>query len=258
MRVLFIGDIVGKPGRSAVHLLLSFLKKTYTPDLTIANIENISGGLGIVFKNYEEISALAIDYFTSGNHIWTRRETQNWIDAAENLIRPANYPSAPGKGYTLFQLRGIKCCIINLEGRVFMKNLDCPFRKLDEILKVIPSDTKIKIVDFHAEATSEKVALGRYSDGRVSVILGTHTHIQTADAVIFPGGTGYITDVGMTGPRDSIIGMDIDSVINRFITQMPTRFAVPNTAKLLSYVVVDIDATTGKTFSIKNYTEFVE
>jgi len=248
VKVIFIGDIVGKPGRKAIRLALPDIYAKYKPDIVIANIENAAGGLGVTYEKYEELNDTAIDFFTSGNHIWHHKEVEKWLDDVDNLIRPANYKDAPGRGWAIFK----NTAIINLEGRVFMSCLENPFTTADAILKQIPDEIKVRIVDMHAEATSEKAALAWYLDGRVSAVIGTHTHVQTGDARIFPQGTAFLTDAGMTGPMNSVIGMDVASVTRRFITQRPTRFSVPSGAKILSYVYLEIDDRTGHALKIEN------
>jgi len=252
MRILFIGDIVGSPGREAVKIALPELKKEYGLDFTVANAENAAGGSGITPRVIEELLGSGIDAFTSGDHVWKRREILQIIDKDPRVLRPLNFPEgAPGKGFGVFKTKtGFNVGIINVLGRVFMEALECPFKASKEACAVLSKDTKIIMVDIHAEATSEKVALGWYLDGKVSCVLGTHTHIQTADERILPRGTAYITDVGMTGPCDSVIGRRIEDVLARFITSIPTRFEVAKENVWLQGVVVDIDEHSGKARSI--------
>lgn len=252
MNILFIGDIVGSPGRETVKRLLSELKKEYSLDFVLANAENAAGGSGITPGVAEELLGLGIDALTSGDHIWKKREILQIIDEEKRILRPLNFPQgAPGRGFGVFKTKtGFDVGVINVQGRVFMEALECPFRLSKEAGEVLSKDTKIIIVDIHAEATSEKVALGWYLDGKVSSVLGTHTHIQTADERILPNGTAYITDVGMTGPLDSVIGRRIEDVLARFITSVPTRFEVAKENVCLQGVVVDIDEQTGKANSI--------
>jgi len=252
MKILFIGDIVGSPGREAVKLLLPELKKEYRLDFVIANAENAAGGSGITPKVAEELFGLGVDVLTSGDHIWKKREVFEIIDKDSRILRPLNFPpGAPGAGFAVFKTTsGSKVGVINVQGRVFMEALECPFRTSRQAQEVLSKETKIIIVDIHAEATSEKVALGWYLDGLVSSVLGTHTHIQTADERILASGCAYITDVGMTGPLDSVIGRRIEDVLERFITSIPTRFEVAKDNIQLQGVVLDVDENTGKATSI--------
>lgn len=252
MNVLFIGDIVGSPGRVAVKKLLPELKKEYNLDFVIANAENAAGGSGITPKVAEELFEYGIDALTSGDHIWRRREIFEIINQEERILRPANFPSGtPGRGFGVFRIKaGSKVGIVNVNGRVFMEALESPFRQALLAQEALSKETNIIIVDIHAEATSEKVALGWYLDGKVSAILGTHTHIQTADERILPQGSAYITDVGMTGPCDSVIGRKIEDVLARFLTSIPTRFQVAQENIQLQAVVLDIDEETGRVRSI--------
>jgi metallophosphoesterase (TIGR00282 family) len=246
MNILFIGDIVGRPGREAVKALLPGLKKEFTLDFIIANTENAAGGSGITPGVAEELAGLGIDAFTSGDHIFKKRDVLSIINEEPKLLRPANFPLAsPGRGTGVFKTKqGQEITLINIIGRVFMEPRECPFRVVkDEIDK---AKGKIIIIDFHAEATSEKVAMGWYLDGLVSAVLGTHTHIQTADEKILPKGTAYITDVGMTGPHYSVIGRKVEDVIARFITQVDRRFEVASEDIQLQGVVLDIDENTGR------------
>jgi hypothetical protein len=250
MNILFIGDIVGRPGRETVRFLLPDLKKELAIDFVIANVENVAGGSGITPGVVGELLSLGIDAFTSGDHIFKKKDVLSIINEEERLLRPANFPSAtPGRGAGIFKTKAKQpLVLINILGRVFMEPRECPFRVVRE--EIDKAKSKIIIVDFHAEATSEKVAMGWYLDGLVSVVLGTHTHIQTADEKILPGGTAYITDVGMTGPHHSVIGRKIEDVLARFITQIDRRFEVASEDLQLQGVVFDIDEQTGKTRSI--------
>lgn len=252
MKILFIGDIVGSPGREAVNKLLPELKKEYKIDFIIANAENAAGGSGITPKVAHELFNVGIDVLTSGDHIWKKREVFEIIDKDERILRPVNFPEgAPGEGKCVFKTRtGVSVGIMNVQGRVFMEALECPFKTAHRAQEALSKDTRVIIVDIHAEATSEKVALGWYLDGLVSAVLGTHTHIQTADEKILPQGTAYITDVGMTGPQDSVIGRKIEDVLERFVTAVPTRFEVAKENIQLQGVVLDIDEQTGKAKSI--------
>jgi len=255
MRILFIGDILGHPGRRIVKDTLPLLREELQPDLVLANAENAAAGFGITPSLVEELLDLDIAVLTSGNHIWDKKEIYPYFRDQINgrLLRPANYPGdAPGRGlYVGKTPAGSGYAVINLQGRVFMPALDCPFRKADELLCSIPEDVKIRIVDIHAEATSEKQALGWYLDGRVTAVLGTHTHVPTADETILPQGTAYLTDLGMTGPYESVIGMDRESVIHRFLTQMPARFEVAKGDVRLSGVLLEADPETGRAISIQ-------
>ncbi|MDD5567927.1 MAG: TIGR00282 family metallophosphoesterase [Candidatus Omnitrophica bacterium] len=253
MKILFIGDIVGGPGRKAVNKLLAGLKEEYSLDFVIANAENASGGSGIVPKVADELFNSGVDVITSGDHIWKKSEIFELINRERRILRPINFPAAsPGKGSGIFKTRtGQKIGIINVNGRVFMEALDCPFKTALAAQKELIKETKVIIVDIHAEATSEKVALGWYLDGNVSAVLGTHTHIQTADEHILPQGTAYLTDAGMCGPYDSVIGRKVDNVLERFITGLPVRFEVAEGNIQLCGAVLDIDEKTGKARSIQ-------
>ncbi len=250
IRVLLLGDIVGRPGRKALKRWLPTWKREQAIDFVIANGENAAGGMGMTAKIYDELLDMGIDVLTSGNHIWSKKEIFPILDSSDRLLRPANYPeSVPGKGWGEYLIRGQKVMVVNLEGRVFMKSLECPFRTIDQILESF--EDKMIFVDFHAEATSEKIALGWYLDGRVSAVVGTHTHVQTADESILPEGTAYITDLGMTGPINSVIGMKREVVFHRFLTQMPTKFEVAKGDVVVSGVVVTVDGSTGRAVSIE-------
>ncbi len=252
MRVLFIGDIVGRPGRRAVREFLPSLVSRLKIDLVVANCENAAGGFGITEKVAEEIFSYGVHVMTSGNHIWDKKEAIGYIQKVDRVLRPLNYPpGVPGRGSIILTVKGEKVAVVNLAGRVFMPTLDCPFRKVDEFLEVIKDETSVVLIDFHAEATSEKIAFGYYVDGRVTAVIGTHTHVQTADEQILQGGTAYITDVGMTGPVNSVIGVEVKDILDRFLTQMPKKF---NTAKgpvIFSSVLIEIDPSTSKATSIK-------
>ncbi len=243
MKILFIGDVVGKPGRRAVRELLPGIVEEHRIDFVIANCENAAAGFGVTPEIVEELYAAHIDVLTSGNHIWDKREVMAFVDDCESLLRPANYPEgAPGRGSLVMPSPGgIPIGVINLAGRVFMRPLDCPFRTAEREIEKLKKKTKIIIVDMHAEATSEKIAMGWYLDGRVTAVMGTHTHVQTADERILPGGTGYITDVGMTGPFDSVIGIKKDAILQRFLLQIPNKFDVAKGDVRLQGVTVDID-----------------
>lgn len=254
MKILFIGDIFGQPGRRIVKEVLPLLRQELQPDLVLANAENAAAGFGITPPLVEELLDLDIAVLTSGNHIWDKKEIYPYFRDQVNgrLLRPANYPGdSPGRGlYVGKTPAGIGYAIMNLQGRVFMPALDCPFRKADELLRSIPDDVKIRIVDMHAEATSEKQALGWYLDGRVTAVLGTHTHVPTADEMVLPQGTAYLTDLGMTGPYESVIGMERQSVIQRFLDQLPARFEVAKGDVRLSAAFLEADPVTGHAISI--------
>jgi metallophosphoesterase (TIGR00282 family) len=252
-RLLFIGDIVGKPGRTAIIRELHRLVDQYRIDLAIANGENAAGGFGITPDTANELFSQGIHLLTSGNHIWDKKETSRYLEEETRLLRPANYPPGnAGSGSVVIETSaGIKVGVLNLEGRVYMKNLDCPFRVADAELEQLKQQTPIILVDIHAEATSEKAALGWYLDGRISAIVGTHTHVQTADERILPGGTAYISDVGMTGSFDSIIGMDKNQAIQRFLTQQSVKFDLPKKNIRLNAVVITVETASGKAIKIE-------
>ncbi|MBI5682726.1 MAG: TIGR00282 family metallophosphoesterase [Deltaproteobacteria bacterium] len=250
---LFIGDIVGRPGRLFVRDNLLMLVKKYNADIIIANGENSAGGFGITPQVAEELLNYHIDIITSGNHIWDKKEIIDYIKDRNWLLRPANYPPAvPGVGSTIFRTKsGINVGVINLCGRVFMDNLDCPFRVGRDMAAVMKEKTKVIIVDMHAEATSEKIAIAFYLDGMVSAVVGTHTHVQTSDERILSNGTAFITDAGMTGSINSAIGIQKDMIIQKFLTQMPRKYEVATKDVELQGVVVSIDAETGKAKGIE-------
>lgn len=255
MNILFIGDIVGKPGRQAVESLLPGLIASEAVDLVVANGENASGGSGINAKCAEELFSYGVDVITSGDHIFKRPEVANII-GHPYLLRPANLaPQAWGKGFCIIEKKGVKTGVLNLQGRVFMHPIECPFRASQEIIEKIRKETHNIVVDIHAEATSEKIALSFFLDGTVSLICGTHTHVPTADEKILPLGSAYITDVGMAGPCDSVIGRKKESVIEKFVTGMPVRFEVASEDIQLQGVVADIDEKTGKARAIKRIRE---
>jgi len=253
VKLLFIGDIIGKPGRQVISRELHRLVDRYMVDLVIANGENAAGGFGITEDTANELYKCGIDVLTSGNHIWDKKDSLSFINRAEKLLRPANYPDGtPGRGSALFTTAGgAKVAVLNLEGRVFMNNLECPFRTADREISELYTETPIIFVDFHAEATSEKASLGWYLDGRVSALIGTHTHIQTADERILPGGTAYLTDAGMTGGFDSVIGVKKEEAITKFLSQLPVKFDVAKNNLRLNGVVVVVDEQTGKALSIE-------
>ena len=251
--VLFVADIVGKPGLEITARLLPGLKEKYQPDLIIANGENGVNGKGLSEAVAKEYFELGINVITGGNHIWENAEIYKIWQKAGRVLRPANYPpSNPGRGFLLFELPdGATAAVINLQGRTFMYPIDCPFRIADDILRRLKSAARLIVVDFHAEASAEKMALGWHLDGRVSAVIGTHTHVPTADERILPGGTGYITDVGMTGPFDSVIGMKKETAIKRFMRQVPMRFEVATNDNRLCALILKVNKKTAKTVSIE-------
>ena len=252
INTLFIADIVGKPGRWAVSQLLPQLKEKFKIDFVVANVENAAGGYGLTKEIAQKIYSYGVDCQTSGNHIWDRKEIYDYLEEDRHLLRPANYPpTVPGYGSNVMEtIEGVKIGVLNIQGRVFIKEIDCPFRISEREINVIREQTNIILVDVHAEATSEKIALGWFLDGRVSAILGTHTHVQTADETILPGGTAYITDAGMTGAHDSVIGIYKEDALSRFITQLPVRFRMASEDIKFCGAVVSIDTNTGKAKSI--------
>jgi len=253
VKVLFIGDIIGEPGRKALKAQFAGLIEAHHPDLVIANGENAAGGFGITSEIADELFFLGVDVLTSGNHIWDKKEIEPYLNKQDRLIRPANYPAGnPGSGSVVVSTRSAgDAAVLNLEGNVFMSNLDNPFRVAEREIEKLKKQTPVIIIDFHAEATSEKIALAWHLDGKASAVIGTHTHVQTADERILPGGTGFITDVGMTGPTDSIIGVKKEQAIARFLYQTPHRFEIPKGPVHLCAVLLDIDAKSGKALSIQ-------
>lgn len=253
MRVLLIGDIVGKPGRSIVARALRGLIESESLDLVVANAENSAGGSGLTPANYQELIAAGVDCVTLGDHIYRRREIASVLETQANIVKPANFPpQAPGREFAVVQSRGgVKVAVISLLGRVFMRPVDCPWAAADRVLAQLPADVSVILVDFHAEATSDKQLMGRYLDGRVSAVLGTHTHVPTADEQVFPGGTAFQCDVGMTGPYDSILGRRVDRVMEATLTFNPTHFEVAGDDVRLSGSIVDIEPATGKATAIR-------
>ncbi len=241
--MLFIGDITGKPGRRLVVARVGALRRTHNADVVIANGENAAGGMGITADSAAELLDAGVDVLTGGNHTWHHRDAYELLDSDPRVLRPANYPpGAPGRGAAVVKTAtGVEVGVLNLQGRVFMPELDDPFRAAREQAEALRASVQTVIVDFHAEATSEKVAMGWYLDGRVTAVVGTHTHVQTADERILPQGTAYITDVGMTGPRDGVIGMERDVILERFLTQMPARFQVASGPVQLNGVLIATD-----------------
>lgn len=252
MKLLIIGDVVGEPGRKTLYKYLERKKDEY--DFIVVNGENAAGGFGITTKIADEFFSKGVDVITSGNHIWDKKEIYTYLDGNPKLLRPLNYPKdmIPGNGYVIAETKkGVKVSVISAQGRVFMPPIDCPFTRISEVLKDIKKQTKIIIVDFHAEATSEKIALGKYLDGKVSVVYGTHTHIQTADETILLEGTGYISDVGMTGSTNGVIGMSAENIISKFLSVLPQRFEVATGNERLNGISIIIDEETGECESIE-------
>lgn len=249
MKILAIGDIIGKPGREATIKMLGELCPEYAIDMVIANGENLAGGIGLTPSTAQELLEAGVNVITSGNHIWAHKDILPYLDSDLPILRPLNYPpGVAGRGFVIHQ----KVAVVNIIGRTFMGNYDCPFRAMDKLLAELPSDVKTVIVDFHAEATSEKVGMGHYLDGRVSAVLGTHTHVPTADEQILPGGTAYITDIGMVGPKHSVIGVEIDQVLERMLTQIPRRLPVAGGRQVIfDAVVVEIDSLSGRATAIE-------
>lgn len=253
MNLLFVGDVVGRAGRQILAQRLPSLIDRYMADLVVVNAENAAAGCGLTLPVMKELYDAGADVLTSGNHIWDKKEIIEVLKREKRLLRPHNYPQGlAGQGYGLYETPGgIPVVVINLEGRVFMKNLDCPFRSADQILDQVRGQAKIVFVDFHAEATSEKQALGHYLDGRVSAVVGTHTHVQTADEKILNGGTGYLTDVGMTGAQDAIIGNQKEPALQRFLTQMPVKLEVAKKDPFLCCVLLTMDEESGRCMAIQ-------
>ena len=261
MRILLIGDIVGRPGREAVKKIVPELRKARVIDFVIGNAENIAGGSGLTPSTADELLDNQMDVLTSGDHIWKKKEMYEKLEKDSRILRPANYPEVcPGRGMTIVKSNtGKAVAVINVLGRVFMNHADsCPFRAVEKELEKLSKDTKLILVDMHAEATSEKVALGRFLDGKVSVVFGTHTHVQTADERILPGGSAYITDLGMTGAQDSVIGRKVEVIIEHFLTCMPTRFDMADKDVELQGAIVEIDEKSGKATSIERVKEKIE
>ena len=255
MLLLAVGDIIGKPGRRAVSQLLPGLRQQYGLDMVVANAENAAGGLGLTLETAKELFNAGVNVLTSGNHIWAQKEIIPYLDGKMPILRPLNYPpEVPGRGYIV----NGQTMVVNLMGRTFMGDIDCPFRAIDQLLTELRHEPPVTIVDFHAEATSEKVAMGRYLDGRVSAVLGTHTHIGTIDAQLLPQGTAYVTDIGMTGPIDSVIGNDTDTVIRRFLTGIPHRLSVGKGKTVFNAILVEVADDSGKAISMDRIYREVE
>ena len=255
MLILAIGDIIGRPGRRAVNKLVPDLRQQYGVDLIIANGENVAGGLGLTPTTAKELLSAGVDVLTSGNHIWAQREIIPYLDGEMPILRPLNYPpGVPGRGYIV----NSQAMVVNLMGRTFMGEIDCPFQAMDKLLAELEYKPPVIIVDFHAEATSEKMALGRYLDGRVSAVLGTHTHVGTIDAQVLAQGSAYVTDIGMTGPVDSVIGDDTGAVLRRFLTGMPHRLSVGKGKTMFNAVLVRVADDSGWAISIDRIYREVE
>jgi metallophosphoesterase (TIGR00282 family) len=255
VKILFVGDIFGSPGRRIVADHVEDIVKTNQIDLAIANAENAAGGFGITPAIAEDLFALGLDVLTSGNHVWDKRELYDYLNRQPRLLRPANYPEAPGHGsVTVTARNGVECAVINLQGRTYMPATDCPFRKADLLLSQLDPAVKVKFVDFHAEVTSEKIAMGWYLDGRVSAMVGTHTHVPTADTRILPGGTAYQTDCGMTGPYRSVIGVETETILQRFLSGLPVRMEAAKHGAELHSVIIDVDEETGKARAVRRHT----
>ena len=255
MLILVIGDVVGKPGRQVVNELLPGLRQEYGLDLVVANAENAAGGLGLTSATARELLDAGIDALTSGNHIWAQKEIIPYLDGEMPILRPLNYPpGVPGRGYIVSN----QAMVVNLMGRTFIGDYDCPFRAMDQLLAEAKPRPPVIIVDFHAEATSEKAAMGRYLDGRVSAVLGTHTHVGTIDAQLLFQGTAYVTDIGMTGPVDSVIGNDIETVIQRFLTRIPHHLPVGKGKTMLNGIMVKVADDSGRAISIERIYREIE
>ncbi len=254
MKVLMVGDIVGSPGRNVFGQVVAKMKGLNEADFVVANAENTAGGRGLTAGLAEELFSMGADVLTLGDHTWDRKEFLPYLDKEKRVVRPLNFaPGCPGHGFTTLDTGWGAVTVVNLIGRVFMKAYDCPFRAIDQLLGKITS--KMILVDMHAEATSEKIAIGRYLNGRVSCVVGTHTHVQTSDEAVLEKGTAYITDLGMAGAKDSVIGRGVESVTDMFLTGMPAKFDLGRSDVMLEGVVVDIDRETGKALSIKRIRE---
>ena len=256
MNILFIGDIFASPGRGLVARFLQEIISTEKIQLAVANAENSAGGFGVTPLIAQELFSMGLDLLTSGNHIWDKKEIYDYLAREPRLLRPANYPAElPGQGVIVIKARnGVQVAIINLQGRAHMPATDCPFRKADELLQSLDPDVRVRLVDFHAELTSEKNAMGWYLNGRVSAVFGTHTHVPTADERILPGGTAYQTDVGMTGPYESVIGSEKNLAIRRFLTGIPIRLDTAKGGAELHAAIVTVDPATGHALEIRRYT----
>jgi len=255
MNILFIGDIFASAGRRLVADHLADMREAQKIDLIVANAENSAGGFGVTPATADELFTLGVDVLTGGNHSFDKREVYDYMTSHPRLLRPANYPpGSPGAGcVTVTARNGVSCAVLNLQGRTYMPNTDCPFRKADELLCALDIAVRVRFVDFHAEVTSEKVAMGWHLDGRVSAVIGTHTHIPTADTRVLPGGTAYQTDAGMTGPYDSVIGVEKEMIVKRFLNSMPVRMEAAKGLVELHSVIIDVDETTGLARGIRRH-----
>ena len=252
MKILIVGDVCGRPGRAAFAKYTPELKKKYAVDVVIVNGENSAGGKGITRKSLEALYHGGADIITTGNHVWDKKEVLDIIDAEPFLIRPANYPEGtPGKGWCVYPFKAKNIGVLNLSGRAFMPPMDCPFQRVEDVLHEMQQEGDVLILDMHAETTSEKMAMGWYLDGRVQAVVGTHTHIQTADARILPKGTAYITDLGMVGPWNSVLGVKTECILEKFTTCRPVRFDLADGPNVYSAVVVEIDEQTNKAVGIE-------
>jgi hypothetical protein len=259
MNILIIGDIVGKPGRHAVHQCMARIKKDLSIDFCVANGENAAGGFGIQPDSFKGILDSGVDVVTTGNHIWSKKESRGILETDPRLLRPLNYPSDnPGRGWNIFECKGVPIGVLNLIGRVFMHPLDCPFKAADRAVAEMATRTKIILVDMHAEATSEKRAMGWYLDGRVSSVTGTHTHIMSADEEILPNGTAYLTDIGMSGSPNSVIGVKKELILKKFLSGAPVKFEISEELPyLFQAVVLSVDETTGRASKIERIRQIV-
>ncbi len=252
MKIMLTGDVIGHPGRQAFREHTPRLREKYGIDVVIVNGENSAGGKGITRRSLDELYHAGADIVTSGNHVWDKKDVLEFIDQEPFLIRPANYPEgAPGKGCCIYPFKAKNIGVMNLSGRAFMPAIDCPFQKVEELLRELKDSCDILILDFHAEATSEKMAMGWYLDGRVNCVVGTHTHIQTADERILPGGTAYITDLGMVGPMNSVLGVKTELILKKFTTAMPVRFEPADGPNVYSALLIEIDDKSNRTISVE-------
>jgi metallophosphoesterase (TIGR00282 family) len=258
MRIAFFGDVVGRPGRRAVAIVLRQLRRDEAIDFVVANGENAAGGKGIDVGSAEELQDAGVDVITTGNHVWQHRDIIPYLDENHRLLRPLNFSQAPGAGWVVRPARdGTPVGVVNLIGRVFMGPADCPFRAMEAALPELGRDARVVLVDMHAEATSEKVGMGRFLDGRVSAVVGSHTHVQTADEAVLSGGTAVLSDAGMCGPEDSILGVRVDRVLERFLSPLPVRFEVASGPVLVQGAVVEVDAQSGRALGIRRIRERV-
>ena len=255
MRILVVGDVVGRPGRTILKAYYNKLIERFSADFTVVNAENAAGGIGLTPNIADSFFTLGVDVLTSGNHIWDKQEILEYLDHNPALLRPLNYPDGvAGSGIHIASSKdGRKLAVLSVQGRLFMSDIDCPFQRTEQVIEMVRKETRCVLIDFHAEATSEKIAFARHFDGRVSAVVGTHTHVQTADEQILPGGTAYITDLGMTGPHDSVIGVRSEQSIERFIRQTPNRFQVAKDGNRISFVSIEIDDTSGLAKGIERF-----